>query len=116
MLVNKTSGKKILGNVKIAKTFFQKFKGLMLVKEFDYALVFVLEKESRIEASIHMLFMRTAIDVAFLDKKKRVVDLKKGLKPWALNYTPKRKAAFIVEMPEGTIEGKIRINDCLEWE
>lgn len=32
--------------------------------------------------SVHMFFMKYAIDVVFLDTQNKVVGLKKGLKPW----------------------------------
>ncbi|MBI4043532.1 MAG: DUF192 domain-containing protein [Candidatus Diapherotrites archaeon] len=118
MLFNATQHKIVLKRVRIAQTFWQKFKGLMgeQRERFDYALVFVLGRESRAGASIHMLFVQFPIDVAFLNAKKQVVDLVENLQPWTLNCTPKKPAAFVVELPAGTIEEKgLKKGDAVEW-
>ena len=98
-----------------AETFFSKAKGLMFEKKsnFDYALVFVLEKESKIGASVHMMFVFFPIDIVYLDSKKMVVD-KASLNPWLLNYTPKKPAKYFVELPKGKA-GEIKIGDELGW-
>jgi hypothetical protein len=109
------NGKIICKKIKFAKTFFEKFKGLMLESEknFDYALIFVLGSETRIGASVHMLFVFFPIDIIFLDENKKVVD-KASLKPWVLNYTPKKPAKYLIEMPK-SMGNKIKIGDKLEW-
>ncbi len=94
-----------LRRVQHARSFAQRFMGLMGVspRAFDYALVFHLHEPGKLSASIHMLFMRFPIDVLFLDAQRRVVDCVESLPPWTLNYTPSHEAAFIVELPAGTI-------------
>ncbi len=37
------------------------------------------------------------------------------LKPFALNYTPKKAAKFVIELPAGKASG-IKIDDVLEWQ
>lgn len=93
-------------NARIADSALKRFKGLMLEKreKFDYALVFEMPTENRYGASIHMMFMRFPIDVLFLNSEKRIVDLVQGLRPWVLNYTPKKPAKFIIEIPAGSGE------------
>ena len=115
MLYNKTQKKKIIEKVRIAEGFFGKFKGLMFEggKNFDYALVFDFWAESRISARIHMLFVFFPIDAIFLNAKKEVVDIAR-LQPFALNYTPKKAAKFVIELRAGKASG-IKINDVLEW-
>lgn len=107
-----------LSPVRHARTFLQRFMGLMGVRneELNYALVFYLAESGTLNASIHMLFMKTPIDVVWLDETKRVVDRVEGLKPWVLNYTPKESSKFIVEMPVGWIRSlSIRTGDRVEW-
>ena len=53
------------------------------------------------------------IDIVFLDAQKKVVD-KTSLRPWMLNYTPKKAAKYFVEMPTGNAD-KIKLGDLLEW-
>ncbi len=115
MLYNKTTKQKITEKIKIADSFWKKFKGLMFSSEPDYALIFELEKEGKLNASIHMLFVFYAIDVVYLDSNKKVVDIKLNLKPWALNYTPKKPSKYFIEFLAGTIKEKIALNDELNW-
>lgn len=117
MLFNRSKGNRVISKVKFADGFFGKFRGLMLEKEqnFDYALVFDFGNEKKTGASIHMMFVFFPIDAVYLDAEKKVVDVAKGLKPFALNYTPKEKAAFLIELPEGYAKG-IWVGDRLEWE
>ncbi len=115
MLENNTTKKIIIKKVKHAKNFFSKAKGLMFQKKIDFALIFHLNSETMIGASIHMLFVFTPIDVVFLNEEKKVIDLVENLQPWSLNYTPKLKAKYIIELPPKTIKGKISLRDKLEW-
>ncbi|MDO8647559.1 MAG: DUF192 domain-containing protein [Candidatus Diapherotrites archaeon] len=103
-------GKKqlVLEKSMIADSSFKRFKGLMLESKenFDYALVFPLDFESRYGASIHMMFMNFPIDVLFLNSRKEIVDVVESLKPWTLNCTPKKPAKYIIEMPAGIARKK----------
>ena len=90
-----------------ADTFFKRFKGLMLKKDIDYAIIFTGFKDS----SIHTHFMRFEIDVYFLDENKVVFD-KATLKPWKF-YNPKKQAKYIIETKKDEL--KIKIRDCLEF-
>jgi uncharacterized protein len=101
-LLENISTKQVLAKeVRFANTFLKKAIGLITEnkKEFGYALVFDLGKETRFKASIHMLFMQIPINVIFLDSQKRVLEVVQNLKPWVFNYTPKKKARYIIELP-----------------
>ena len=107
--------KKVLRmKVEFAHTPWQKFKGLMLRPSIDGALVFVLNNETRLGASIHMLFMRFPIDILFLDDSRKVVDLARNVRPWTLNVTPKKPCCYVVEMKAGRSKG-IKIGDSLTF-
>ncbi|HLC92688.1 MAG TPA: DUF192 domain-containing protein [archaeon] len=116
MLKNISSGKTIIGKVRLASDSFSRFRGLMLENKenFDYALVFVLAGETKIGASVHMMFVAFPIDIAYLDSQKKVVDTA-TLQPWILNYTPKAAAKYFVELPIGAAKG-ISIGNRLEWD
>ena len=90
-----------------ADTFYKRFKGLMLKKDIDYALIFTNLKDS----SIHTHFMRFEIDVFFLDENKVVFE-KITLKPWKF-YKPKKQAKYILETKKDEL--KIKIGDRLEF-
>jgi uncharacterized membrane protein (UPF0127 family) len=84
------------------ESIFSRLKGLMFSKRLkDSALLFVFPKESRI--SLHMFFVFFPIDVAFLNEKMKVVDLKQRLKPFTV-YTSKKPAKYVLEMPLGSIK------------
>ena len=115
VLFNKTKNKKIIENVKFANNSFLRFKGLMFESKdnFDYALVFDFPNETKIGASLHMMFVFFPIDVLFLNSEKQVID-KTTMTPWQFNYTPKKPAKYVVEMPKGK-ENVVLIGDYLKW-
>src|SRR3989344_493052 len=102
MLFKVGNNKVIIEKTKIANTIFSRFKGLMFEKKekFNYALVFELQEETKIGASIHMMFVFFPIDVVYLNSKKIVVD-KETVFPWQLNYTPRKAAKYFIELPKG---------------
>lgn len=87
-----TNSKKI----KEAKTFFQKLKGLMFKKNFDYILKFKTN-------GIHTFFMKTKIDVVLTDKNGKILYIYKSLKPNRI-ILPKKHVTYTYEMPEGFIQ------------
>ncbi len=115
MLRNESTNSAIIGNLKFADNFLRKLKGLMFEqkKNFDYGLVFEFSRESRIGASIHMLFVFFPIDVVYLDSGRKVVDVA-TVNPWTINYTPKKAAKYLVELPVGKAK-EIKIGNELSW-
>lgn len=87
-----TNSKKI----KEAKTFFQKLKGLMFKKNFDYILKFKTN-------GIHTFFMKIKIDVVLTDKNGNILYIYKSLKPNRI-ILPKKNITYTYEMPEGFIQ------------
>ena len=87
-----TNSKKI----KEAKTFFQKLKGLMFKKNFDYILKFKTN-------GIHTFFMKTKIDVVLTDKVGNILYIYKSLKPNRIILT-KKHVTYTYEMPEGFVQ------------
>jgi hypothetical protein len=53
--------------------------------------------------SITMFFVFFPIDVVFLDKHNRVIELKEKFKPFR-NYTSKNKIYSFIELKQGTIK------------
>lgn len=54
-------------------------------------------------SSIHMLFMRFPLDVAFVDAGGTVLRIYPGLRPWRVTRWV-RSARAAVELPAGTLE------------
>ena len=105
-----------MGEVRIASSSWDKLKGLMFESKerFNYALVFLLQRESKAMATIHMLFVFSPIDVVYLNKEQKVVDVVRNLQPFTPSYTPKKPAKFFIELPAGKSKS-ISIGDKLEW-
>ncbi len=53
-------------------------------------------------SSVHMLFMRFALDIVYLDRSGRVVKTVERLKPWRLSAG--RGAYSTLELPVGTVQ------------
>lgn len=78
--------------------FWSKFHGLMLhppLKTNEGALL-VEDRESRINASIHMFFMRFDICVIWINNDFRVVDVRTARR-WRPMYLPAQPARYILE-------------------
>ncbi len=99
----------ISSNAKICGSIFSKFVGLMFSRKSGRALIFAFKKENKI--SLHMLFVFYSIDVLFLDKNKKVADIKENFRPFTL-YTSRIKSKYAVELPNRTIKKtKTKIGD-----
>jgi hypothetical protein len=116
MIKNVSKNKIIIKNHKIADNMFSRAKGLMFSKKsaFDYGLIFDLERDTRIGASIHMFFVFFPINIVFLDSKKRVVDVKIKLMPFRATK-PKRKCRYVIELPIKYDKRYVSIGDQFSW-
>ena len=64
--------------------------------EFNQGLLFVESKDSIINSSIHMFFMRFDICVIWINHNRQVVDVRKA-KKWRPIYKPQKPACYILE-------------------
>ena len=106
----------LLQRVTWCDTFGGKLLGLMFRKSLgdSEGLLMVEPRSSKVNTSIHMLFMNFAIATVWLDNNLRVVD-KVLAKPWRLAYVPAKPAMYTLEArPE--ILDKIEIGDQLAFE
>jgi uncharacterized protein len=83
----------------VADSFWLRFRGLMLRKSLppDEGMLF------RGTGSIHMFFMRFAIDAVFCDTELRVLRVARGLRPWRLGGA--RGAKLVIELASGAAAG-----------
>ena len=86
-------------NAKICRNIYSKTIGLMF--SIEKSLIFIFENEKNVP--LHMFFVFYPIDVLFLDKNKIVVEIKESFKPFTF-YTPKKRAKYIIEVPNGIIK------------
>ena len=77
--------------LKEAKTFTQKLKGLMFQRNFNYILKFKTN-------GIHTFFMKCNIDVFLTDKNNKILYIYRNLKPNKI-ILPKKHVKYTYEMP-----------------
>lgn len=99
----------------LADTFFLKLAGLMFRNEIqqDEGLLLSDTFESRINTSIHMLFMKFDICVVWINRQLQVVDVQYA-KKWALAYFPKKPAQYTLELNSALMD-HFSIGDILEF-
>jgi len=113
MIKNKTRNIIVAKKVAYCKTVLSKTFGLMFKRKTDKALIFVFKKEKII--NIHMFFVFFPIDVLWLDKNKKVIQLKEHLKPFRY-IKAKRPAKYIIEFPDSTIRNsKTILGDTISF-
>ena len=92
-------------DLKYCDTFFSKLMGLMFRKEIQpgEGIILAERDESRLNTSIHMLFMRFDITVLWLDKQLVIVD-KILAKKWRPFYFSKEPAQYVIEIHQSKFE------------
>lgn len=115
-VLRREGGDILLARLKWCTSFWCKFRGLMLRASLpeDEGLVFAYERDSRVDTTIHMLFMRFPIATLWLDAQGVVVD-KVLAKPWRLLYAPQKPARYVIEAPPALVE-RVMIGDRLTFE
>ena len=104
MKISNATRKTVVSNdAREAASFCSRLRGLMLTKK-PQTLVLVSPKSGVESSSIHMWFMRQAIDVIWVNEIMKVVSLQENAKPWALKiFRPRLSAKYVIECPVGTI-------------
>jgi uncharacterized protein len=109
-------GKKeiICTKVVIRNNIFSRGTGLMFHRRiFDEAHIFTFAGQKKVPLTMWFVFF--PIDVLYLDSKKIIVEMKNNFKPFT-NYTPQNNAAYVIEVPAGTIrEKKLKIGNKLDF-
>ena len=80
-------------------SFFSRLRGLMFRRSLPYneGIWMVQPSTSRIDASIHMLFMNFDLAVVWVDAALRVVDVQ-FCKRWHPAYIPSDPAKYVMEL------------------
>ena len=97
--IKKSSSPFTVVNVKYCDTFLSKLIGLMFSRKLkhDHGVILVDNNETRINTSIHMMFMNYDITVLWLDRQMVIVD-KVLARKWVPIYIPKKPAKYVVEL------------------
>ena len=110
-LVNTRNQETVVEDLEVADTWLRRFLGLMGRTGLPEGAGLWLDPCS----SIHMFFMRFAIDVVYLDRECRVVKLVRDLRPWRLSAG--LGAHSVVELPAGVLANMdIEKGDLLKTE
>ncbi len=116
MAITKDDGSIVAAEVERADTILKQIVGLMFRKSVpeSYAMLFSMKRDNR--DGIHMLFVRFPIDVVFLDKDKKIISIRKNLKPWtgiAFSLKPFR---YALELPAGAADrALLKEGERLNW-
>lgn len=99
-----------IGFVRVADTFPDRFKGLMLKEEGDTQYVLAISPCKQ----VHTFFMRFPIDVVFCDKKGCVLEVHRHVEPWKVDKLVTR-AYSAIEAPAGTFLKNVTIGDVIHF-
>lgn len=102
-------------HVKYCDTFLTQLRGLTFRSHLarDEGLLLVGARDSRIDSSIHMLFVSFDLSVIWINSAKQVVD-KVFAKSWRPAYFSKQPARYVLEVhPERW--GDFEIGDGVEF-
>ncbi|MBN1484222.1 MAG: DUF192 domain-containing protein [Chloroflexia bacterium] len=115
LLYNRTRGEVLASSLVYCDTFLSRGRGLTFRRTLppDEAYVFVLDRESIVEATIHMFFVFFPIAVIWLDSDHCVVD-KTLARPWRPYYAPKQPARYFVEGATTLLDG-VQLGDRLDF-
>lgn len=91
------NGTVVAGHVEVADTMWSRFRGLMLRRELLPGHGLAIRPCN----SVHMFFMRFALDVVFVDAEGRVVRVLDSIRPWRASSLV-RGAKAAIELPAGT--------------
>ncbi len=102
---------------KYCQSFFCQFHGLMFTKSIpeDQGLLLVQKGDSRLNASIHMMFMWMDLAIIWINSEYVVVD-RVLARRWKMGYFPKKAARYVLEtgtshLQEFNLGDKIRFED-----
>lgn len=111
VLVNQTTGESLAHQITRCNTFWRRLRGLMFRRQLDAdeAYLFDFGSESVVAASVHMAFVFYPIALVWLDRQRRVVDVRLA-QPFHLCYAPRKGAQYLVEGTPGLLD-RVRVGD-----
>jgi uncharacterized protein len=113
MIRNLTRKNVICSDEKVLKYIWQQVKGLMFTFKMKKPLLFCFSKEKK--QNFHMFFVFYPIDLIFIDKNKKVVEIKENFKPFAV-FKSNNNAQYVLELEnKGIYNSKTKVGDQLEF-
>ncbi len=109
-VVNATRSCVVAEQCELANTFWTRFLGLMGRSGLEPGQGLLIYPES----SIHMFFMRFPIDVLFVDRHDRIVELRAAMLP-NRSFASKWGARYVIELPAQCVAATgTQVGDYLE--
>jgi uncharacterized membrane protein (UPF0127 family) len=103
---NQTTQEIIARRTIAAHSFLTRLRGLMFTASLPPDTALWLKPCN----GVHMFFMRYPLDIIFLDNNLTVVHIIENLQPWRVSPIIK-KATSVLELPAGSITGKVNPGD-----
>ncbi len=90
---------RIPARIRVCESFACRLRGVMFRPSLprDQGLLLIMPRESRLDSSIHMLFVPFDLAIFWIDSNKEVVD-KTTAKSWRPAYIPARAARYVLEV------------------
>ncbi|MEF3279432.1 MAG: DUF192 domain-containing protein [Elusimicrobiota bacterium] len=107
ILYNKTKNIVVSDKLKIANNFINRFLGLIPKKKLEESECLMITNCP----AVHSCFMRFTIDVVFVSKENKVLDIVR-MKPW--RFSKFYDSKYAIEFNSGFVYGKISIGDEVE--
>jgi len=114
---NRSRGAVLAGGFELADSVFTRTRGLMFRGGVERPLLFVFNggrERARLSCAIHSLFVFFPFSAIFLDRGKRVVDVRIA-RPFLSLIIPREDSAYLIEGGPG-LAGKVSVGDGLEFE
>ena len=99
-LINARTGQTVAEPVEFAVTSASRRRGLLGRDRLDRGAALVIAPCN----SIHMFFMRFAIDVVYVDRAGRVRKIVRALRPWRISAA--MSAYAVIEFGAGSLDGR----------
>jgi len=102
-------------NVVFCDSFVCRLRGLTFRSSLDSdkGLMLVEARDSRFDATIHMMFVFMDLGIIWINSEKVVVDSVLA-RPWSLAYIPRQPARYILEIPPARLN-EFKIGDRTDF-
>jgi len=109
-LINQTKNTVLAEDVFIADTPFKRIRGLLDRKVFLPGQAVILEPCN----SVHTFFMRFPIDIIFVDKNYKVIQILSGFNPYKISHIYWHSSK-VIELPAGSLNlTRTQVQDQLQ--
>lgn len=110
------NGRVLLKSARWCNSFLTKLRGFTFKSTLaeDEGLVLVEKGDSKLNTSIHMLFVNFALGVIWVNDAGEVVDTVLA-KPWQLSYAPQTPARYVIEGHPSLLE-QVKVGDKITFE